>query len=78
MTDSYQTTGTSPPLNSVLTPEEAANYLKVNVSFLYERTRKRHTTRGGKPIPYRKMGKYLRFYKHELEQWLNDQMPTVQ
>ena len=45
-----------------LTIEEAADLLRVKVSWLYERTR----TNG---VPHIKLGKYLRFDRDELLTW---------
>ena len=50
----------SPPL--WLTVEEAAALLRVRVSWLYERTRTNE-------VPHLKIGKYLRFDRHELLAW---------
>ncbi len=47
---------------ALLTIEEAAEILRVRVSWLYERTR----TNG---IPHLKLGKYLRFDQEELLAW---------
>ena len=56
-----------PPSNATIkmlyTPEEAAQLLGVLLTWVYERTRK-------KAIPFRKMGKYVRFTKAELEAFI--------
>jgi excisionase family DNA binding protein len=46
-----------------LTIEEAAELLRVKVSWLYERTRLNE-------IPHTKLGKYLRFDRDELMAWV--------
>lgn len=46
----------------LLTIEEAADLLRVKVSWLYERTRTNE-------IPHIKLGKYLRFDQEELFAW---------
>lgn len=46
----------------LLTPQEAANVLKVPICFIYERTRKN-------AIPLRRFGKYVRIPKDELLAW---------
>lgn len=46
----------------LLTPQEAADVLKVPVCFIYERTRKN-------AIPLRRYGKYVRIPKDELLAW---------
>ena len=54
----------------ILTPEQLAERLKVQVSFIYENTRKRAGVRNADPLPCIRMGKYLRFYWPEVEKWL--------
>jgi excisionase family DNA binding protein len=46
-----------------LTVQEAAELLRVPVSWLYERTRTN-------TVPHVKLGKYLRFDRDELNAWL--------
>jgi excisionase family DNA binding protein len=48
-----------------LTVQEAADLLRVHVSWLYERTRTNS-------VPHVKLGKYLRFDRDELMAWLNE------
>ncbi|MBI4635685.1 MAG: helix-turn-helix domain-containing protein [Candidatus Rokubacteria bacterium] len=45
-----------------LTIEEAAQLLRVKVSWLYDRTRRN-------AVPHTKLGKYLRFDAGELTEW---------
>lgn len=52
----------------VLTVAETAALLKVPTSSVYEWTRFRGTQRA--PIPHRKVGKYLRFLRSEVDAWL--------
>jgi len=47
-----------------LTVQEAADLLRVPVSWLYERTRTNS-------VPHVKLGKYLRFDRDELAAWLD-------
>jgi len=47
---------------SLMTPEEVAQYFRVNRQWVYERTSKNE-------IPHRKVGKYLRFDWPEIERW---------
>jgi hypothetical protein len=54
----------------ILTPEDLAERLKVEVSWVYENTRKRASVRKADPLPSIRMGKYLRFYWPEIEKWL--------
>src|SRR6266705_5372328 len=53
----------------VLSVQEAAALLKVPPSSIYEWTRYRGNNRGAS-IPHRKVGKYLRFLRSEVESWL--------
>ena len=48
-----------------LTPQAAAELLKVPVSFIYERTRRN-------AIPLRRIGKYVRIPKGELLAWADN------
>jgi len=48
-----------------LTVQEAADLLRVPVSWLYERTRTNS-------VPHVKLGKYLRFDRDELAAWINE------
>lgn len=53
----------------VLTVAETAALLKVPPSSIYEWTRYRGSHRGT-PLPHRKVGKYLRFLRSEVDAWL--------
>lgn len=48
-------------------PAEIAQLLKVPISWVYERTRRRGVER----MPHFKVGKYLRFSKEEVLEWLH-------
>ena len=50
--------------NKYLTIEELSEVLQIPKSWIYERTRKNQ-------IPYKKIGKYLRFHLSEVEEWIN-------
>ncbi len=52
----------TPTLDHLLTPEEAAGILRVKLSWLYQRTRRRSHDR----IPFVKIGRYLRFREQDL------------
>jgi len=52
--------------HDLLTVAEVAALLKLPVSWVYERTRRR----GPERIPHFKLGKYLRFSEHEVLDWL--------
>jgi excisionase family DNA binding protein len=66
---------TSPALSTlpasfeILTVAEAAALLKVPPSSIYEWTRFRGTNRSA-PLPHRKIGKYLRFLRSEIDAWV--------
>jgi excisionase family DNA binding protein len=51
----------------LLTVSEIAQRLKVPISWVYERTRRR----GYERIPHFKLGKYLRFEITTVSDWLN-------
>ena len=54
----------------ILRPEQLGERLKVPVSWVYENTRRRAGRRNADPLPFIRMGKYLRFYWPEVEKWL--------
>lgn len=54
----------------ILTPAQLAERLQVPVTWVYEQTRNRMSTRNADPVPAIRMGKYLRFYWPEVEKWL--------
>jgi excisionase family DNA binding protein len=49
-------------IDHLLTPEEAAEILRVKLSWLYQHTRRRSQDR----IPFVKVGRYLRFREQDL------------
>jgi excisionase family DNA binding protein len=53
----------------VLTVQETAALLKVPPSSIYEWTRFRGTNRST-PLPHRKIGKYIRFLRSEIDAWI--------
>ena len=53
----------SPEAQALLTVHEVAELLRVPVSWVYERTRRRGIER----LPHMKIGKYLRFRLREVE-----------
>jgi Helix-turn-helix domain len=56
-------------LGEILTVQETASLMKVPPSSVYEWTRFRGGHRAV-PLPHRKVGKYLRFLRSEVESWL--------
>lgn len=60
---------TLPSSSEILTVAETAALLKVPISSIYEWTRYRGTNRST-PLPHRKIGKYLRFLRSEIDAWL--------
>lgn len=70
MEGSNTTRAQMPDLSSeaepLLTVSEVAALLRVPVSWVYERTRRR----GQERLPHLKMGKYLRFRSVEIQQYL--------
>ena len=59
--------------DEILTVSEVAAILKVPVSWVYERTRRRGIER----IPHLKLGKYLRFSLFEVKEWLKKQYREI-
>jgi excisionase family DNA binding protein len=55
--------------DELMTVSEIAALLKVPVSWVYERTRRRGIER----LPHVKLGKYLRFSMPEIKEWLQKQ-----
>ena len=53
-------------LSDLMTVQEAADYLRVPVSWLYERTRTRS-------IPVRKIGRHCRIPRNEFLAWIEGQ-----
>ena len=64
--DSLRVPLVSPGPEALLTVYEVAQFLRVPVSWVYERTRRRGIER----LPHLKIGKYLRFHLHEIESYL--------
>jgi excisionase family DNA binding protein len=50
----------------LLTPEEAADYLKVNISTVY-----RYFSEEKNPLPHYKIKGIVRIKKSELDEWIN-------
>jgi hypothetical protein len=57
----------------ILTPQELADRLKVDKSWIFEQTRKRAKTRNKNPLPVLRMGKYVRFSWRAVSEWLLSQ-----
>jgi hypothetical protein len=54
----------------ILTAAEVAQRLKVKPSWIHEQTRQRARIRAnGNPIPYHRVGKFLRFHWPEVSAW---------
>ena len=53
-------------IEQLLTPEEAAEILRVKLSWLYQHTRRRNQDR----ISFVKVGRYLRFRKQDLAAYI--------
>jgi hypothetical protein len=52
----------------IITPAELASRLKVDLSWIYEKSRK--GGRHGKPLPVLRCGRYLRFCWTDIVAWL--------
>ncbi len=71
-------TGTSPgSTGDILTAEQVAARLQVDIGWVYAQTGRRARVRNPDPLPYRKMGRYLRFSWAEVQEWLNRQKPKT-
>ena len=55
---------------NLMSVQELSNYLNVDISWIYERTSK-------KTMPFIKVGKYVRFSKEQIDQWLESQTVSV-
>jgi excisionase family DNA binding protein len=53
-------------IERLLTPDEAAEILRVKLSWLYQHTRRRSQDR----IPFVKIGRYLRFREQDLRTYI--------
>lgn len=58
--------------DDLMTPEEAAAWLKVKPSWLKEQTRERAKVRSENPLPHAKLGKYTRFSRMKIAEWLEE------
>jgi excisionase family DNA binding protein len=54
----------------VMTVNEAAKFLRITISQLYDLTRHRGQVRSAVPIPVVRFAKQLRFRKSALESWM--------
>ena len=61
------------PASDILLPEECAALLRVDLSWIYEKSRKRQQN----PLPTYRIGRYLRFSKAAVLAWLETQSNTV-
>lgn len=57
------------PFDELMTASEVAAFLKVPVSWVYDRTRRQGIDR----LPHVKLRKYLRFSISEVQEWLQEQ-----
>ena len=60
-------------MKHILTPQQLAERLQVKPSWVYEQTRSRSGVRNSDPLPYIKMGLYLRFDWRDVLAWLERQ-----
>jgi predicted DNA-binding transcriptional regulator AlpA len=58
--------------HEILTPEEVAALLRVAPSWVYEKSRRRCKD----PLPVRRIGKYIRFKKTDIDLWLASTAPA--
>lgn len=58
---------------ALLTPQQLAERLSVPTSWIREKCRHRALVRDHDPLPYIKLGRYIRFRWADVEVWLNRQ-----
>ena len=61
------------PTTDILLPQECAALLRVDLSWIYEKSRKRQHN----PLPTYRIGRYLRFSKAAVLTWLETQSNSV-
>jgi excisionase family DNA binding protein len=66
MNDGNNSTAVAGAPMKLITPEELAEWLKVPLSWIYDRTRRS----GPERLPVYKIGRYLRFSVPEIEEYL--------
>ncbi len=64
-------------MEEILTPTQVAKRLQVKPSWVYEQTRERAEVRNSDPLPYMKMGRYLRFDWKDVIDWLERRKSVV-
>jgi predicted DNA-binding transcriptional regulator AlpA len=57
----------------ILAPQQVAERLQLPESWVYEQKRNRASIRGADPLPYMKVGHYLRFKWSDVLAWLERQ-----
>ena len=57
------------PQPEILTPEEVAELLRVSLTWLYEKSRRRQRN----PLPTHRIGRYLRYRRSEVLTWFDAQ-----
>jgi hypothetical protein len=57
----------------ILTPQELAKRLKVDLHWVYEKSRRRGRFSGAAPLPVLKFGRYLRFAWPDVLQWMRNE-----
>jgi len=58
------------PISDILDVKEAAAYLRISTSQLYDLTRSRANARMKHPIPVLRFSKQLRFRRSSLDRWM--------
>jgi predicted DNA-binding transcriptional regulator AlpA len=67
-----KTTNPEGAVPKILTVAETAHLLKLPVSSIYEKSRRRSANGSTPPLPCRRVGKYLRFLESEVLEWLEN------
>jgi hypothetical protein len=56
--------------DDLMSPQEVADWLKVKPSWVKEQTRERAKVRSKNPMPFARVGKYARFSRMRIAEWL--------
>jgi len=70
VTNQPEQTGVAPSLPVIMTVDQVAGLLQIPKSSVYERTRFRGNGDSTPPLPHRRVGRYLRFFRDEIIKWM--------
>jgi hypothetical protein len=58
--------------DDLMTPQEVADWLKVKPSWVAEQVKERAQIRSKNPLPHVRLGKYTRFSRMRIAEWLGE------